>query len=483
MDKEISLGEILRIEDSSEVLNIKCQQTGIPLWAIARIPFFRFILGDLLYKVPVFDTGGAFGGRFGFRRTMTMARAFVHNALFGYGSRKEYPIMLMSTGARLLKHGEAYFNALSDPFVSLAKDSTLTIEDLSGSKWPFPRYYDGVLIHAPLRAAAVISGRLASISYEEPVRILVDLISQRAKDCIGWEIDPKRKSWLIQFCMHRSASLFPRYLKYKSIYKRFGTRLLIKEEACYGGADNAAAILAAKNLGIVTAEYQHGAVSSGHDAYNFAPAISASRAYREILPDYFLTYGSWWADQINAPVRKVVVGNPSRANSSNIPSTFTSCVPVALILGDGIETCMYIDFCIRLQRSLGSRVKVVFRPHPMERARVEVLIRHECRQQVSINVHQDIYSSFRGVNAVIGEISTGLFDAIEFVPSVYVWNTHKARFGFPVHPFQTFSDIDELVKLLTTEGGARGSTLEINDIWAPDWQKNYQSFITLNAQL
>ena len=82
-----------------------------------------------------------------------------------------------------------------------------------------------------------------------------------------------------------------------------GARLLIKEEACYGGADNACAILAARNLGMVSAEYQHGAVSSGHNAYNFAPAISSAKSYRKTLPDYFLAYGSWWAAQINAPVK------------------------------------------------------------------------------------------------------------------------------------------------------------------------------------
>ena len=71
-------------------------------------------------------------------------------------------------------------------------------------------------------------------------------------------------------------------------------------------------IVAAKEMGIRTAEYQHGAVSRGHDAYNVAPGQGSSPEYQKVLPEFFLGYGRWWNEQINVPVTKVAVGNPHR---------------------------------------------------------------------------------------------------------------------------------------------------------------------------
>jgi hypothetical protein len=477
MNQDITLKEILQIEDCPELLNIQCPRTGIPLWTIARIPFLRFIIGDLLYGIPFVNTGGVFSGRSRFRYAINIARAFVHNASFNWGVNKEYPIMLMATGARVFKSEKAYFNQLSDPFVSLAPDKTLVIEDLFGLKWPFPRHHDRLLFHTPLRVEGVIRSRFAATGYDELARILVELISQRANDCIGWECGSRRKFWLQQFCANGAASLLPRYKKYKSIYQKYGTRLLIKEEACYGGADNAAAIFAAKNMGIVTAEYQHGAISSGHDAYNFSQTVSESYAYLQTLPDYFLTYGSWWANQINAPVKKVVIGNPRRMGNFNAKPELTSGARVALILGDGIETSMYIDFCKRLIVALAGEVEVVFRPHPLERAAVEAMFPNNHSNALRIDLNHDIYRSFKDVSAVVGEISTGLFEAIGFVSYVYIWNTFKSRFGYPLHPFRTFSNAEELAQLLTDECTGQVDTEKIDSIWAPDWRQSYIAFI------
>jgi hypothetical protein len=305
---------------------------------------------------------------------------------------------------------------------------------------------------------------------------LVDLAAKRANDLIGWEIDAARRHWLELHCANGASSLLPRYRAYQSVFEKTEARLLIKEEACYGGADNATAILAARKLGMVTAEYQHGAVSSGHDAYNFAPAVSNSHGYRQTLPDYFLSYGSWWGDQINAPIKRIAIGNPHRNETIKTFSAANADIRTILILGDGIETAIYLDLCERLKVALGGIVEVIFRPHPLERS--SVLLRHPdgFAGNVRIDSNHNIYSSFREVGVVVSEISTGLFEAIGLVPKVFIWNTPKARFSFPSHPFQSFFDANELARLLRDDSAGRVSTQQIDSIWAPDWQRNYRDF-------
>ena len=473
---QLILADILRIEDSTEIPRICCPDTGIPLWSTIRISFLETILRDLFYEMPIPNGHSQrLGARL--RQATMISRSFFYNSLRYHSLDQEYPTMVMATGARLIEHGGRYFNCLSDYFVSSEPNTTFVLEDLFNWKWPFPRHYEKMLLHTPLRVSGALMGRLRSNHYIEPARVLVDLVCRRAKDMIGWNIDDVRRRWLEKKCANNSASLLPRYRRYQSIFERMGTRLIIKEESCYGGADNASAILAAKNLGIVTAEYQHGSVSSGHIAYNFAPSILSAQSYLQTLPTYFLAYGSWWGRQINAPVDVIVIGNPHRAETLKFSADDIHSQRQILVLGDGIDTKRYLDLCQRLVLSLEGIAQVVFRPHPLERASVWAKYTGGFIGETRIDTNQDIYASFRMARAVVSEVSTGLFEAIGLVPKVFIWNTLKANFSFPMHPFQSFSDANELAGLILDESAGRVSNQQIEEIWASDWQRNYLNFI------
>jgi hypothetical protein len=477
MKRVITLNDILQIEESVGMARICCPETGIPMWTTIRSPVMRLIMGEVLYSVPVVTEVGALGAGSRLKQMSIISRAFAHNALRLNALDQQYPIILMASGARLFDRDGKIFNGLSDHFVSAAPERTFVIEDLFGSKWPFPRHNNNVILHTPLRVEGVLRGRLRLGCYWEPARALVELISQRAKDKLDWDIGKERCQWLETICTNAASSLLPRYRKYHSLFKKMGARLLIKEGACYGGADNATAILAAKHLGMVTAEYQHGAISSGHDAYNFAAAISSDQGYRQTLPDYFLTYGSWWGEQINAPVKKVAIGSPHRSETLDVSSSVLAHGLKILILGDGHETTVYLDLCDRLAAVLGSTVEVVFRPHPLERAGVWARHPDGFVGKVRVDAHQDIYRSFLEAGAVVSEVSTGLFEAIGLVPKVFIWDTPKARFSFPLHPFQAFSDVKELARLILDESAGRVSTHQTDSIWAPNWHHNFIDFI------
>jgi hypothetical protein len=477
MMQEKTLAEILQIEDSAELLAICCPDTGIPLWTTIRHAFLVLIMGDLLYDSPIVKMEGALRSGTRLKAVTAISKSFVHNAIRLRSIDQEYPVALMATGARLLKREGRYFNSLSDYFVTTAPDQTLVIEDLFGWQWPFPRENSNVLIHTPLRVEGELRGRFREGRYRELARGLVDLVSLRAKDLLDWNIGDVRCRWLEKRCSNGAASLLPRYQTYQSIFRKMGARLLIKEEACYGGADNATAMLGARHLGMVTAEYQHGAVSSGHIAYNFAPAVSATEAYRQILPDYFLAYGSWWGEQINTPVKKIALGNPHRDETLAFAPTDNTHRAQILILGDGIETAVYLELCARLSVALGNTFEVIFRPHPLERASVWDKHPDGFVGAVRVDACKDIYSSFQLAKAVVSEVSTGLFEAIGLVPKVFIWDTPKARFGYPLHPFQVFSDATELAHLVLDESAGQVGVQQMESIWTPNWKRNYLNFL------
>lgn len=479
MKHELVLSDILQIENSAEVLAICCPDTGIPLWTTIRSPFLRLILGDMLYSMPLVNQGGAIRSSSRLRAASLISQSFVHNAIRLGAFPPRHPVVLMATGARLIKREERYFNSLSDHFIAAAPDRTLAVEDLFDWKWPFPRHHNNMLLHTPLHVEGALMGRMLAGRFREPARELVNLVSQRAKDILGWSMGEERHQWLERCCATGAASLLPRYRRYQSIFKKVGARLLIKEEACYGSADNASAILAAKHLGVVTAEYQHGMVSTGHDAYNFAPAILNDHAYRQIFPDYFLTFGSWWGNQINAPVEKLAIGNPHRAQTLEVSSPIIVQGQQILVLGEGVETAAYLEFCERIAVALAGTHEVVFRPHPLQRASVWDKYPAGFVGKIRVDSHQDIYSSFREAGVVVGEASTGLFEAIGLVPKIFIWDTPKARFSYPTHPFHRFSDVNELAQLIRDESAGRVNDQQMESIWAPNWQRNYLDFIEM----
>ena len=477
MNKEITLSDLLRIEDSEKILEICCPDTGIPLWSTIRLPFLRLIMGDLLYATPIVNRGAALHSGSRLRQMAMVSRSFAHNAVRLKALNQQYPVVLMATGARLIERDGCYFNCLSDHFVAVASKRTLVIEDLFGWKWPFPRHQNNVLLQTPLRVGGVLMGRLRARLYRESAHAFVNLASSRSLDLLGCKMDERRREWLTKICMNGAASLLPRYRGYQTIFQKAGARLLIKEEGCYGGPDNASAILAAKHLGMVTAEYQHGAVSSGHTAYNFAPAVSGSHAYRQTLPDFFLTYGSWWGEQVNAPVKKIAIGNPHLAETLGVATALQPQAGRILVLGDGIETSLYLGLCERLVALLCNTHEVVFRPHPLERSSVWTKYPDGLLGKVRIDTHQDIYSSLRESGAVVSEVSTGMFEAVGLTPKVFIWDTPKSRFSIPEHPFQRFSNADELAHLVRDESAGRVSVQQLEKVWAPNWQRNYLEFI------
>jgi hypothetical protein len=332
-----------------------------------------------------------------------------------------------------------------------------------------------MLLHAPLQVCGVISGRIGiRESHLQQSKALIQLAAQRAAHLLDWRLGPQRERQLIELLARAAAGLPYQCSLYQRLFDRIAPKVLLKEEASYG--TSAALIAAARSRGILIAEYQHGAVSSGHDAYNSAPALHADENYRKSLPDYFLGYGQWWNDQINLPIKKIVIGNPHRdAQLERIGERKHEQRDV-LILGDGIDTELYLSLAKSVANATrSSNFRTVFRPHPIERAKVKQL--HSDQSGVVIDENPDIYQSFLTAYAVVSEQSTGLFEAVGLAECVFLWDTAKSRFGFPRHPFQRFQSAEELVTMILASKMGRLNETAMDAVWAAGWRENYTSFL------
>ena len=96
-----------------------------------------------------------------------------------------------------------------------------------------------------------------------------------------------------------------------------------------------------------------------------------------------------------------------------------------------------------------------------------------------IDSNPDLYYSLRTAHTVVSEVSTGLFEAVGIVDRIFIWDTQKSRFGYPMHPFEKFDSVETLIEKLTDKAyGIHNESLKSEDIWSENWKSNYENFLT-----
>lgn len=467
----ISLQDILKVENDSALLDVKCPQTGLLLWPLVRQEVIQWVISEQVYKTAsLINLSPQVQSRT--KAISALLKAEWHNMT---SSPKSSPIILMATGAGLITKNGQLFNRLSDYFAFTNHANTLVIEDLFNWNWPVNRSNNKVFYHTPIQVKMSIHSNLkVTQNHLSLAKQLVDTFAFNLKRVLGIML-PDGIYKLLQRRVSKKIAILPiRKQFYQKLFGKLQPTLLLKEEACYGhsGVINHTA----KEMGIYVAEYQHGAINAGHDAYNHAAKLITDRDYQALLPNALLSYGEWWHQYINLPVEKIVIGNPHRSDRLTETPTGKTDKNEILVLGDGIETSMYLDLAHFLSKNLQA-FKVVFRPHPLERQKLAEILSSTNLDKLGIDTRLDIYDSFRNAHVVINEVSTGLFEAVGLVDRVLIWDTPKSRFYFPHHPFESFRDKEDLLSKIRQPDQGLVCTAQAEKIWASNWRINYQDFL------
>ena len=469
--KPVTLQDLLEVENDVFFAGCVCPSTGILVWPAIRNAFYRMIMSDWFYSSrPLVDISRKSAM---FDVAKVTMRAALHN--FTHAPQRS-SVMILATGAGLIENNDFSRNRYTLYFSQAIGGDAWSIEGLFDYKWPLPREGGRLSFSLPGVAAIALFSRISvSSAVRRIAEEVVEQAMSRANRLLGWRLDDGRRKWLVDCCARQVAG-YPLKRKWQLRWmERVKPRLLLTEEGCYGHM--AVVNATARDCGVAVAEYQHGMVTEGHDAYNVAPALERCDSYRRTMPDYFLGYGAWWNRQFNAPTQKVVIGNPHRTALLGLQVSAIKEPGMILVLGEGIETDSYLDFCRELASLLPSYFKVVFRPHPMERSRVFAST-PGVGQGFHIDHEHDIYPSLARAEAVVAEVTTGLFEAVGLTRRIFVWNTPKSRFGLPNHPFATFDTTQDLARMVEKDGSAgivSGDASE--EIWASDWQGRFRGFI------
>lgn len=465
-----ALSELLRIEDSNEIVTFRSGDGRFLLWPLIRNQFLRLAISR--------ETGSSWirldVHRPPWRHVLTtIARSVARNVMAGIPDSR---YVIMASGAGNVVINGRFFNGLSDHFAAVAPEETLCVEGLSAWEWPFPRVNERTISYEPFRLRAALPARvLLNETHRRTASDLLEFVSARAQDTIGWRPTAADLGKLRRALALQIAGLPQLANVSEGLLRKTGARLVLKEEGCYGHSSVFNTV--AREMGVLVAEYQHGAIHAGHDAYHFAPALSASPAYQRALPQYLLTYGEWWSQEVSAPVQTVAIGNPHRSERLlQRTAVRRRGIHTMLVLGDGVNTERFIAFAESVSQRLGERWEVWFRPHPLERSAALDLCSRG-KSGTRLDVERDLYRTFFAVDMVVSEASSALFEAIGVVERIAIWSGDQASFCYPTHPFDSFVDAEDLVNQMEDEGFGSVDVSDVGRMWAPDWRLRYSTFL------
>lgn len=471
----LSLPALLQIENDTALLDYRCADTGILLWPHLRTVFYRMALADFFYSAPLTGESSAIVPRS--RIAAYLTRAVWRNAISHASGNSTAEVCLVSSSVGHQMSEGKVFNRLSDYFALQLPIRSVTVEEHFEWQWRQTRHNKQVIFHAPLQVTNAIGSRLVlGARHRAMAREMVKFVSERGERLLGWRPGPQREATLIKLAARKLAGMPQQMGSYEALLRKIRPKIALILGASYGPASTL--IMAARANGIVTAEFQHGAIAPGHDGYNFAPALCNSEAYRLSLPEHFLSYGRWWNGSINAPMNMVSIGNPHRDQKIARNINASDAGNTVLLLSDGIDFQQYLQLAREIEGPLAELgMRVMIRPHPIERSAISKKYGTNIGKTIGLDQHDDLYASLGSCYAVVSELSTGLFEAAGIARRLFVWDTPKARFCFPTLPFTGFSSADALIQLLNQDGAGELTPDMVDAFWAKNWQANYSAFL------
>lgn len=459
-----TLKDSLVIENNSEIFDFRFEFDNILMW-----PFIRFEL----HWIPIFKEYKLIDIP---REREKLTLLYLKNTLINnpYRLKTRYDILMFCSGITNVKREDKYFNRLSDYLAFMYKDKTLLIEDSVRRRIYYtPRVFPNVCYHDFIPLVGYIKSRFVKPGEKDIITIkrLVKFLEQN----FPYKLDQANLNTIESALLYESKRLKIYHYLYHKLFDKFNPKLIFLEDAGYGGRSYILKWAKARN--IITIEPQHGLVYKNHMAYNYGEAILNSDTYKEYLPDYFLTYGQYWNELINLPVKKITIGNPfycehiKKISSTNQSKTKTK---ILIIFSGGLIPEMKKITLEFISMPDAGKYDISFRPHPCELPTIKDKY-SDLLKTIKIDTEQNAYLSLLNTDFVAGEPSTVLAEATGICKSVFVIDHPITDLYFPKGMFKRFSNARELTNLILTHNQSNGINKDY--LWESNWEDNYKNFI------
>tara|TARA_B100000963_G_scaffold210008_1_gene182947 strand:- start:5772 stop:7181 length:1410 start_codon:yes stop_codon:yes gene_type:complete len=307
---------------------------------------------------------------------------------------------------------------------------------------------------------------------ENSIRELIEKLESKSKINLTMNQFKFLENWLQELSKIRGVIHFI----YNIFFKLKKPKLIIIEDAHYLG-DKAFIIEAAKQNKIITAEFQHGYIGRTHYAYNYHIKIFSK--IKEVLPDFFLTFGSFWGEKIRTPSKIVTIGHSEINNYFEKITLKKSDKKKILVISNSFETDELFDLCNSILNSvLKNKFELLIRPHPLERDFFKKQFESLINNGFNLDQNDNIYETLIDTEVIISlQNSTVLYESIFFTKRIFLKNSKISNFKEHNGNFIMFSDFKELEEHIIKGDKIN---LKLSDVWEKNYVKNFYSFLMDN---
>lgn len=180
-----------------------------------------------------------------------------------------------------------------------------------------------------------------------------------------------------------------------------------------------AIISAAKSLGIVTLELQHGTPARGKLNYDYSSGIT-----KKTFPDFFLSFGDYWPSDCKLPLanEKLVPFGNIYLNNKIFQYSHVKKEDRLVIVSQSDLTQELSKFAIEIRKLFFGKLTVEYKPHPYEFNGPEPeYFQHLKNSGVIISdKNADIYEIFARSRWQVGVFSTALYEGLYFGVACFV---------------------------------------------------------------
>ncbi|MDE7131169.1 MAG: hypothetical protein K2O65_05160 [Lachnospiraceae bacterium] len=465
--------KFLDFENSGKVLSFHYQYRNMLVW-----PFIRNVMWNCIYKTLFGENAGLIDTS---AQNLKKGRLFGYKWLQFFKFNKNPLFACKQTDILYLYHvignvkdeNDVYYNRIYDDFVAL-HDSTAIIESAPLFRHFYPKKYKTYEADS-IEIICAFHEKIASLN-EKDKNTIEQMIDYLKRD---FPFALQESHWrIIRIELERYAKNMKLiYEYYHKVFTRISPKLVFVAQAC-DGSHMACKIKVLRDMGIPSAEIQHGLISNEHFAYNYSRAVCDSEEYRSYLPDHFLTFGHFWEKTIRLPVHTEVLGSANF--SRNFDKTRKSDNDVGnetqdrniLILPSVLET--YMELVRYLYDKLPDR-RLIIKVHPTKIKQYEVFKTME-NDRISVYIKENINNFFDRAAIVIGDDSTALYEAAALGKQVMIWDTEYSR---NMHRAigRWFADKEELLSILQSDHISMIAETKPEDIFARDSKRRYRAFI------
>ena len=457
--------EIFQIEADPQILKYQNEE-GEPIWMFMRY----IVLYDIMSQKLLNATGINNARHMGKDAIKYLLKATLHNIQFRLNSNSA-EIMFYTSSRGVLQDGK-YLNQYVDRYAAAINESSVSIEHPPLDwKWHSSRINNNVIYDGP--NLALVSA-LAKVNKRdvESVEKLFGYVNRRIKKLFGILLDDIESEYVIRLTCYEMLRMNAHARWILKKVTRYKAKVAIIIGGSYSWYYPINRLL--KKNGIVTADLQHGYITSSNIVYNYSSELLMTEEVKIASPDYLLTYGKWWNEQSNLPYKeKIIIGNPFRNDMKNRFNLKNKRDKV-LLIGCARNTIGYMKLAEELNKVFDT-FKVIFRPHPSERYDVQQLIKNKSTS-LTVDYDSNLYQLLEETEVVISEISTVLFESIGLVPRIVVWRTEFSQAILPKCPFENFKTIEDLNKLVSYYNN---ESLCEKHFWDDNWEDNFKKFVKI----